>query len=214
MVLNALRNVEECLFYMAGIKDQSVFNFVAIPQAMAIATLELVFRNPDVFKKNVKITKGDACQLMMESSTNLRSVCDIFKKYARRIAKKNTPRDPNYLQISLACSKIEQFIESIFPSQDPKALSIIHRGPVGAEEEKRAAEQSESKKDVFFMLVAVLGTLLVISLLMIGAAYLAGARFDVAFSELKKGNLAPNKPIDGGDAQAIAHDHDHAHKEL
>ena len=45
MVLNALKHVEECLFYMAAIRDQSVFNFVAIPQSMAIATLELVFNN-------------------------------------------------------------------------------------------------------------------------------------------------------------------------
>jgi farnesyl-diphosphate farnesyltransferase len=106
MVLNALKHGDECLFYMAGIKDQSVFNFVAIPQAMAIATLEIVFRNPDVFKKNVKITKGDACQLLMDSSTNLRSVCEIFKKYIRRIHKKNTPKDPNFLEISIACGKV------------------------------------------------------------------------------------------------------------
>ena len=108
MVLNALRHGDECLFYMAGIKDQSVFNFVAIPQAMAIATLELVFRNPLVFQMNVKISKGDACQLMMDSSTNLRSVCDIFKKYVRRIHKKNTPKDPNFLEISIACAKVCQ----------------------------------------------------------------------------------------------------------
>lgn len=106
MVLNSLRHADECLFYMAGIKDQSVFNFVAIPQAMAIATLELVFQNPDIFKKNVKITKGDACQLMMESSQNLRTMCDIFKRYARRIAKKNNPTDPNFLEISIACGKV------------------------------------------------------------------------------------------------------------
>lgn len=106
MVLNSLRHADECLFYMAGIKDQSVFNFVAIPQSMAIATLELVFHNPDIFKKNVKITKGDACQLMMESSQNLRSVCDIFKRYIAKIHKKNTPKDPNYLEISIACAGV------------------------------------------------------------------------------------------------------------
>lgn len=108
MVLNSLKCADECLFYMAGIKDQSVFNFVAIPQAMAIATLELVFRNPQIFVKNVKITKGDACQLMMDSSTNLRSVCAIFKTYVRRIQKKNTPRDPHYLEISIACAKVKK----------------------------------------------------------------------------------------------------------
>jgi len=106
MVLNSLRHADECLFYLAGIKDQSVFNFTAIPQSMAIATLELVFRNPQVFKKNIKITKGDACDLMMKSSQNLRTVCDIFKHYARRISKRNSPKDPNFLEISIACSKV------------------------------------------------------------------------------------------------------------
>lgn len=106
MVLDALKHAEECLFYMAGIKDQSVFNFVAIPQSMAIATLELVFQNPKIFERNVKITKGDACELMMQSSQNLRIVCDVFKKYAKRIHKKNTPKDPNFLQISIACGKV------------------------------------------------------------------------------------------------------------
>lgn len=106
MVLNSLQHAEECLFYMAGIKDQSVFNFVAIPQSMAIATLEIVFQNPKLFKQNVKITKGDACDLMMKSSQNLRSVCEIFSKYAKRIHKKNSPKDPNFLQISIACGKV------------------------------------------------------------------------------------------------------------
>ena len=106
MVLNALYHADECLFYLAGIKEQSVFNFAAIPQTMAIATLALVFRNPLVFKQNVKITKGQACRIMVESTQNLRMVCDVFRKFARKIHKKNTPRDPNFLQISIACGKV------------------------------------------------------------------------------------------------------------
>ncbi|TAQ91105.1 hypothetical protein B7494_g518 [Chlorociboria aeruginascens] len=209
MVLNSLQHVEECLFYMAGIKDQSVFNFVAIPQAMAIATLELVFQNPQIFERNVKITKGDACHLMMESSQNLRTVCDIFKRYIRRILKKNTPRDPSFMEISIACGKVEQFIESIFPSQDPKKLTLIHAGEVTVADKKRAAEAAEAKKDVFYLLLAVMGTLLVISALMVGVAYLAGARFDVAVSELSKGNFMPNFDKGSAEAQAIVHKHDH-----
>ncbi|CAG8977280.1 hypothetical protein HYALB_00010900 [Hymenoscyphus albidus] len=194
MVLNSLRHGEECLFYMAGIKDQSVFNFVAIPQSMAIATLELVFQNPAVFKRNIKITKGDACQLMMESSQNLRTVCEIFKRYTRRIHAKNNPKDPNFLQISIACGKIEQFIESIYPSQDPKALHLLHKSADSAtvaESEKNKLSQKESATDTLYLLLAVVGTLLVISGLMIGAAYLAGANFDLAFTELRKGNFIP-----------------------
>ncbi|KAI9051918.1 hypothetical protein LZ554_004174 [Drepanopeziza brunnea f. sp. 'monogermtubi'] len=191
MVLNSLRHADECLFYMAGIKDQSVFNFVAIPQSMAIATLELVFQNPSIFTRNVKITKGDACQLMMESSQNLRSVCEIFKRYVRRIQKKNTPKDPNYLAISVACAKVEQFIETIFPSQDPKALSLVYKGETDPAVEKAKAAESESRKDILYLMLAVLGTLALISGLMIGAAYLAGARFDIALAEISKGNLVP-----------------------
>ena len=108
MVLNALIHADECLFYLAGIKDQSVFNFAAIPQSMAIATLDLVFRNPKIFQRNVKITKGDACELMMQSSQNLQTLCGVFRKYARSIHKKNTPKDPNFLSISIACGKVRK----------------------------------------------------------------------------------------------------------
>lgn len=116
MVLDALQHAEECLFYMAGMKDQSCFNFVAIPQGMAIATLEAVFRNPDLFKKNVKITKGDACQIMLESTQNLFVECEIFRKYARKIHAKNDPRDPNFLNISVACAKVRSTFKHCDPS--------------------------------------------------------------------------------------------------
>ena len=106
MVLIALRRAPDCLFYLAGMKDQSVFNFSAIPQSMAIATLELCFRNPDIFDRNVKITKGQACRLMIESSQNLQTLFNTFKTVARRIHKKNDPRDPNFLKISVACGKV------------------------------------------------------------------------------------------------------------
>ena len=106
MVLNSLTHADQCLFYLAGLKEQSVFNFAAIPQTMAIATLDLVFRNPAIFKKNVKITKGEACRIMMQSTQNLKLVCDIFRQYTRKIHKKNTPRDPNFLKISIACGKV------------------------------------------------------------------------------------------------------------
>lgn len=105
LTLDALRHADECLFYLAAIKEQSVFNFAAIPQVMAIATLALVFRNKDVYQRNVKITKGEACELMLEASS-LRTVCAVFRKYAKKIREKNTPKDPNFLKISAACGKV------------------------------------------------------------------------------------------------------------
>lgn len=167
MVLNSMSHADECLFYLAGIKEQSVFNFAAIPQSMAIATLEAVFRNPDIFKKNVKITKGSACLIMTESTQNLKLVCEVFRGYTRKIHKKNTPRDPNFLKISIACGKvrvtlfrmidlylinlqIEQFIESIYPSQDPKALILEAQNqpvPKAPAQIEKDASMEEAKWD-------------------------------------------------------------------
>jgi farnesyl-diphosphate farnesyltransferase len=108
MVLNALEHVDECLFYLAGLREQSVFNFCAIPQAMAIATLELCFRNYSMFERNIKITKGDACRLMFESTQNLQVLCETFRTYARKIHQKNTPKDPNFVKISIACGSVSE----------------------------------------------------------------------------------------------------------
>ncbi len=176
MVLNALHHADQCLFYLAGLKEQSVFNFAAIPQSMAIATLELCFRNPTMFERNIKITKGHACQLMIESTQNLQVVCEVFKKHVRAIRKKNKPKDPNFLKISIACGKIEQFIESIFPSQKPEDAIAKQKQNMTAEElaekEKKAAETKEASGDVLYLGLAVFGTLLVLTLIMVCAPLL------------------------------------------
>ena len=106
MVLNAIEHACDCLSYLAGLREQSVFNFCAIPQTMALATLELCFRNPAMFGRNVKITKGDALQLMVESSQDFEGVAKIFCRYVRRIQRKNDPEDPNFLRISIACEEV------------------------------------------------------------------------------------------------------------
>ncbi|KAI1114531.1 isoprenoid synthase domain-containing protein [Nemania sp. NC0429] len=171
MVLNALKHADECLFYMAGIKEQSVFNFIAIPQTMAIATLDLVFQNPKIFYSHIKITKGDACHLMTQSTQNLRVICDVFRRYARRIARKNDPRDPHYLEISMALGKIEQFIETLYPSQNVKQVKALHAEKVNDSE---SAEFWES----LMLVAAVLFFLLLVSALMLGVAWAMGARWD------------------------------------
>jgi farnesyl-diphosphate farnesyltransferase len=106
MILTALSRADDCLHYLAGIREQSVFNFCAIPQSMAIATLDACFQNYNIFQKNVKITKGEACQLMIESSRNLQLVCEVFRRYARKIAKRNNPHDPNFLKISITLGRV------------------------------------------------------------------------------------------------------------
>jgi farnesyl-diphosphate farnesyltransferase len=170
MVLTALTRAEDCLFYMAGVKEQSVFNFVAIPQSMAIATLELCFQNKEIFHKNVKITKGSACELMMQSTQNLQLVCEVFRRYARKIHRKNKPSDPNFLEISIACARIEKFIETIFPTQTARTLQAAVAAPTPLTPEeaaRKASEEHEAKWDAIYLVGATMMTLGVITATMV-----------------------------------------------
>ena len=174
MVLIALQRADECLFYMAGVREQSVFNFVAIPQSMAIATLELCFQNYTMFEKNIKITKGQACSLMWRSTQNLQLVCEVFREFARKIHRKNVPSDPNFLDISIACGQIEKFIESIFPTQSPRTLpadaspEAVQQTPEDAEKAAKEKErEAEDKKDMMLIMGAVILTLFAIAALMV-----------------------------------------------
>ncbi|KAI1930183.1 bifunctional farnesyl-diphosphate farnesyltransferase/squalene synthase [Ophidiomyces ophidiicola] len=194
MVLNALGHVEDCLYYLAGLKEQSVFNFCAIPQSMAIATLELCLRNSTMFDHNIKITKGQACQLMWQSTQNVRVLCDIFRQYARAIHKKNTPKDPNFLKISMACGKIEKFIESIFPSQSAEDAQRRLDNKQSPEDAEKAAQAAEARRDTLIIVSILFGILVIASGLMFGVAWMLGARFDIALEELKKGNFRPPGP--------------------
>ncbi|ODO11952.1 farnesyl-diphosphate farnesyltransferase [Cryptococcus amylolentus CBS 6273] len=115
MVLDALRHATDALDYMTLLKSQSVFNFVAIPAVMAIATLERAYMNPDILRKNVKIRKGETVRLIMRA-TNPRDVAYVFREYARKIHAKVQKDDPNLLKLSIACGKIEQWSEHHYPS--------------------------------------------------------------------------------------------------
>jgi farnesyl-diphosphate farnesyltransferase len=129
LVYNALTHVEDVLHYLSLIDDQSSFNFCAIPQVMAIATLELVYQNEEIFERIVKIRKGTTCSLILKSRT-FNGCIEIFQEYVRKIHHKSTPHDPNYLKIGMICGKIEQFIEEMYPNKhlpagmEPKQTEI------------------------------------------------------------------------------------------
>jgi farnesyl-diphosphate farnesyltransferase len=115
MIVDALRHACDGLDYLHLLRNQSVFNFVAIPAMMAIATLDLCFMNSEMFKRNIKIRKAKAAELIMRS-TNPRECALILKEYARSIHSKASPSDPSFLRISVACSKIEHWAERNYPS--------------------------------------------------------------------------------------------------
>lgn len=118
LVLNALSHVIDVLTYLASIHEQSTFQFCAIPQVMAIATLALVFNNREVLHGNVKIRKGTTCYLILKSRT-LRGCVEIFDYYLRDIKSKLAVQDPNFLKLNIQISKIEQFMEEMYQDKLP-----------------------------------------------------------------------------------------------
>ena len=65
LVADALELVPDALEYLRRVKTPQVFKFCAIPQVMAIATLDACFDNPRVFTGVVKIRKGMAARLIL-----------------------------------------------------------------------------------------------------------------------------------------------------
>ncbi|ORY04171.1 squalene synthase [Basidiobolus meristosporus CBS 931.73] len=111
MCLDALSHVNDSLDYMSRIRNQTIFNFCAIPQVMAVATIAEVFNNYNVFSTNVKIRKGLAIRLIYEA-TSVESIRSIFLEFMYKFVLKNNPNDPNYIKISQTYGKVLQYCET------------------------------------------------------------------------------------------------------
>lgn len=185
MTCNALEHATDVLLYLSGLRNQSVFNFCAIPQVMAIASLSLVFRNPAVFQKNVKIRKGQACQ-MINGATNLQFVAEVFVKHARLIHQRNHPSDPNFLRISQLCGKIEQWVIDVIPpiSATPKQVAWARAEERARHNGMTVEEQKQADKDMKIVIACVVAFWVGLGLLMAFVAWLLGARYDLAWAEL------------------------------
>lgn len=167
----SLRHVTDCLEYLQNITEPTLFSFCAIPQVMSIATLSLVFNNPRIFHENVKIRRGLAAKLILDSQT-MSGVFDIFKDYTRQIHLQNHPKDPNFMRIEVLCGRIEQYIEE----HDPKSL---------ANTAKPVTEAEVWDKENILIVVAGASGLIFTFGVMIFVAWLFGARFDVVNEEIK-----------------------------
>ncbi len=94
LVTDALKHGGDCLAYLKSIRDPMVFQFCAIPQVMAMATLAAVYNNNHVFHRNVKIRKGLAAKLILQTQ-KYQDAQTIFENFAIDIFNKIPTNDPN-----------------------------------------------------------------------------------------------------------------------
>ncbi|KAA1127058.1 bifunctional farnesyl-diphosphate farnesyltransferase/squalene synthase [Puccinia graminis f. sp. tritici] len=197
MTIDALSHAVDALEYMTLLKNQSIFNFCAIPQVMAIATLELCFENLDVFQKNVKIRRS-LMALLISKAINPRDLSYIFVDFAHRIHQRADPSDPNYLKLCVLVGKIIAWAENRYPSfitptnppplysDDPIASNIqdvrVHQQPalrrIGLQPPvaPRAAKAKMGIDDLKFILIivsSVLALILSVSAILGSLVYLA-----------------------------------------
>ena len=111
LVTDALELVPDCLAYLSKLECVEIFRFCAIPQVMAIATLDKVYANPDVFTGVVKIRKGLSCKLITRTNT-LVQVHETFYHFAKSILAqveaelRRGVMDPNYSRTIRICETV------------------------------------------------------------------------------------------------------------
>ncbi|XP_004433567.1 PREDICTED: squalene synthase isoform X1 [Ceratotherium simum simum] len=124
LITNALHHIPDVITYLSRLRNQSVFNFCAIPQVMAIATLAACYNNQQVFKGVVKIRKGQAVTLMMDA-TNMPAVKAIIYQYMEEIYHRIPNSDPS-------SGKTRQIISRIRTQNLPNCqlISRSHYSPI------------------------------------------------------------------------------------
>ena len=117
LVTDALELVPDCLSYLSKLRCAEVFRFCAIPQVMAIATLDKCYHNKDVFSGVVKIRKGMSCALI-NGTTDVSGVHTIFNRFASSIlrqaelSRKKGFKDPSYERTVKACNTILELTDA------------------------------------------------------------------------------------------------------
>lgn len=127
LITDALELVPDCLIYLSKLECAEIFRFCAIPQVMAIATLDKCFANPNVFTGVVKIRKGLSCQLILQTNT-IAEVHSIFSRFAKSVRSKalaeqqRGANDPSFERTIASCDKIAELTRDAAAQQAQKQL--------------------------------------------------------------------------------------------
>ena len=107
MIYDALTHVSGTIDYLTSLDSNNnakIFQFCAIPQIMAIATIEKCFNNEDVFKTEVKIAKLATVQIIAKCS-NMNDVKYWYNYYLDQIytriveKQENTHRNQDFIDL-------------------------------------------------------------------------------------------------------------------
>jgi len=126
LILDAYSHVPAVLRYLEAVKNPKVFKFCAIPQVMAIATLERLVNNPDVFTGVVKIRKGLMLSLF-QYTAGIEEVKGIFSTYSDAILSNIPVQQHLHKQANTLVSTVQAMCsDGIQPSKPwPSLMSLL-----------------------------------------------------------------------------------------
>jgi farnesyl-diphosphate farnesyltransferase/isopentenyl-diphosphate delta-isomerase type 1 len=134
LVADALELVPDALEYLSRLRTPEVYRFCAIPQVMAIATLYDCFDNEEVFTGVVKIRKGAAARLIVDTQRGHATTLQTFRHYALMFQKRAaTCRAPPAVQKRVAEAAAAILKETPEPSLINKyGTTVVALAAVGA----------------------------------------------------------------------------------
>ncbi|XAR72776.1 Squalene synthase [Bertholletia excelsa] len=94
MLTYALIHAEDCLKYMSSLRDPATLRFCAVPQIMAIGTYTLCYNNIEVFRGDVKISRGLTAKIIDRTRT-MEDVYGAFFDFSYIWKSKINKSDPN-----------------------------------------------------------------------------------------------------------------------
>ena len=124
MIADALELVPDCLEYLGRLRTPEVFRFSAIPQVMAIATIEACFDNPRVFTGVVKIRKGLAARLILDSNS-MEGVHYWFHHFATQLEARCPETDPSRGKILAATTRIRTLCEPAATARSRRRVALV-----------------------------------------------------------------------------------------
>ncbi|GAB4816197.1 hypothetical protein N2152v2_003243 [Parachlorella kessleri] len=124
-ILNALCHIETCLRYMSKLQDKAVLRFCAIPQIMAMATLQLCYNNHAVFTGVVKMRRGEVARIMYHLDDHADTLI-LFRKSVAAAEGVEQPDKPQSARVSVMAGGKEPGLV------DPRALCFGFAGALAA----------------------------------------------------------------------------------
>jgi farnesyl-diphosphate farnesyltransferase len=130
MIADAVKHIPDCLQYLSLLNDPKIFQFCAIPQTMAIATLSAVYNNGEVFTGNVKISKGLACRLILDSR-EMSTVRTHFRRFLSSILERADKAMGSESDNALLIARCRQLVQQIDDSEEKLRAQQISTFTVG-----------------------------------------------------------------------------------